>query len=521
VTKVRSLVLMVGALALIFIGLLLQLLTPGNLSQQNGPGAVHITFSAEHGMVIAPGSCLTIQWQVDHVRRVYVNGLLMTDQATEEVCGAAGVSPVFRVELMDGTSASYPIEIKYLSEQPSTWILLGAVLLLIILCVLVAVRRPVLTTPVPAVQRTAKPVSRFVRMFTVIGVLLTSLILLTLAVEFGLRFYFTNFGSRGAQDAYLSTRAQLDTHLDGKVVLPFVEFGLLPDYPGHNSLGYRGDEVQVPKPDGVYRIVALGDSTTYGTLAAYDQTYPYDLQQVFRVDYGMKNVEVINAGVSNYTSWNILADLEFRVAELQPDLVIVYQGSNDLPTREVSPDCYNSPTPFLGLDPRRQIHAAPGELSTSALYRFIAIRLGWMRNPALTDSDYTNSQLVCSPQVQADIPQNLAANAPVYFERNTRDMIAIAKASGYPIMFMTFAYNPNSSDLPDYERAAIAQQNTIIKQVAQKDDALLFDYAAIAPTDKNSWSDRFHPSVQGNIEQAQLIAKFLIDQQVLAPRASS
>ena len=518
-TRVRLLVLMLAAIALIFISLLLQLTAPGSASHQNGPGSIRITFSTTHDLVAIPGSCLTIQWQVENVRAVYINDLLMSNQDAEEVCVSEGAMPVFRVNFNDGTAASYPIEIKFLIDQPSTWILLGTALLLGIMTLFVALRRPPLTAPAPKLA--GKPASRVVRVFAGIGVLLTSVILLTLLAEFGLRFYFTHFGSQGAQDAYLSTRAEIDAHLNEKVVLPFVEFGLLPDYPGHDSLGYRGDAIQVPKPAGVYRIVALGDSTTYGSLAAYDQTYPYDLQQILRNEYGLKNVEVINAGVGTYTSWNIFVDLAFRVAELHPDLVIVYQGSNDVDAREVSPDCYSSPTPFLGLDPRRQIHAAPAELSASALYRFIAIKFGWMQNPALPGADYTNSQLTCSPQVQEEIPQNLAANPPTYFERNTRDMIAIAKANGSSIMFLTFAYNPNSSSLPDYERAAIAQQNLIMKQVAQENNVPLFDYAAAAPTDQPSWTDRYHPSVQGNQEQAQLIAQFLMDHHMIVSQAAS
>ncbi len=83
-------------------------------------------------------------------------------------------------------------------------------------------------------------------------------------------------------------------------------------------------EVQVPKPDGVYRIVAMGGSSTYGTPNPYDETYPYYLQQVLRDDYGETNVEVVNDGVPGYTSWHNLVDLSTRVLTLDPDLVILY-----------------------------------------------------------------------------------------------------------------------------------------------------------------------------------------------------
>src|SRR5690606_5902302 len=44
----------------------------------------------------------------------------------------------------------------------------------------------------------------------------------------------------------------------------------------HNSLGYRGPEVAIPKPSGVFRIAILGGSTTYTEFVRDDEkTFPY------------------------------------------------------------------------------------------------------------------------------------------------------------------------------------------------------------------------------------------------------
>src|SRR6188474_800569 len=110
----------------------------------------------------------------------------------------------------------------------------------------------------------------------------------------------------------------------------------------------------------------MGDSATYGTSNPYDETYPYFLGEVLRDEMGYTNVEVINGGVRHYTSWNLFVDLAFRVAELKPDLVIVYAGWNDMDAREVSPDCYSAPGPYLGLDPHHVVLAQPAELPASA-----------------------------------------------------------------------------------------------------------------------------------------------------------
>ncbi len=97
-----------------------------------------------------------------------------------------------------------------------------------------------------------------------------------------------------------------------------------------NSLGLRGAEVMQPKPPGVFRVIVTGGSTTFGFGASSDSaTIPAYLEQILRQQTGLK-VEVINAGVPGYDSAQELVQLELRLLQLQPDMVIVYDGANDL-----------------------------------------------------------------------------------------------------------------------------------------------------------------------------------------------
>ena len=88
----------------------------------------------------------------------------------------------------------------------------------------------------------------------------------------------------------------------------------------HNSLGYRDKEFSINKPEGIFRIVAIGGSTT-NTIAVHDneKTYPSYLNRILKADYGYANVEVINAGVGGYTTWESLINLEYRILDLEPD----------------------------------------------------------------------------------------------------------------------------------------------------------------------------------------------------------
>jgi lysophospholipase L1-like esterase len=98
----------------------------------------------------------------------------------------------------------------------------------------------------------------------------------------------------------------------------------------------------------VFRIVTVGASTTYGFFLDDEETYPAQLQQVLREEYGYENVEVINAGVPYYTSWDALVNIAFRIPELEPDLVILYEAINDIYARNVLPDCYQGNNPMRG-----------------------------------------------------------------------------------------------------------------------------------------------------------------------------
>lgn len=99
-----------------------------------------------------------------------------------------------------------------------------------------------------------------------------------------------------------------------------------------NSLGYRGKEFSIKKPDGVFRIVCSGNSITFGEAATSESTaYPAVLEKVIRERREIAGpVEVINAGVMGYTSYQCLADLKTRLFALHPDLIILCTGWNDI-----------------------------------------------------------------------------------------------------------------------------------------------------------------------------------------------
>jgi len=98
-----------------------------------------------------------------------------------------------------------------------------------------------------------------------------------------------------------------------------------------NGLGFRGAEFFTIKPPDTYRIFMVGGSTMFGAGATSDETtIPGYLQQLLNEkDFGF-DIEVINSGIQGADSNTELKFIEQKLVTFSPDLVIVYDGWNDL-----------------------------------------------------------------------------------------------------------------------------------------------------------------------------------------------
>jgi len=93
-----------------------------------------------------------------------------------------------------------------------------------------------------------------------------------------------------------------------------------------NSLGFRGDEIN-PLSDS-YLIFLVGGSTVFGSGVNDKQTIPYHLEK--ELQSNNLNVRVVNAGVPGIHSATEIKLIEEKIYQLNPDLVIIYDGYNDL-----------------------------------------------------------------------------------------------------------------------------------------------------------------------------------------------
>ena len=114
---------------------------------------------------------------------------------------------------------------------------------------------------------------------------------------------------------------------------PVLDWRLTPNYSDVkagiyiNSLGFRGREFKKEKEAGIFRIIALGDSCTFG-VGSQGTTYPEILEK--ELNNSVNKYEVINAGVPGYTSSQVFLYLQRDLLSYKPDLILVYVGWNNI-----------------------------------------------------------------------------------------------------------------------------------------------------------------------------------------------
>ena len=98
-----------------------------------------------------------------------------------------------------------------------------------------------------------------------------------------------------------------------------------------NSEGFRGDEFNVIKKSNVYRIFMVGGSTMLSAETTNDVTIPSILQKIFASAELETEIQVLNVGVSG-SNTTTETDLIRSLVQYDPDLIIMYDGWNDLNT---------------------------------------------------------------------------------------------------------------------------------------------------------------------------------------------
>jgi lysophospholipase L1-like esterase len=148
-----------------------------------------------------------------------------------------------------------------------------------------------------------------------------------------------------------------------------------------NLFGLRSPYERVAKPGGVRRIVAIGDSFTWGDkIAKTEDTWPSKLEGNLRQAYPGANIQVINFGQRGFTTYNENERLRRLGWQFSPDLLLVEFVANDAlpsgPYFQREPEAWMSPPVRLLPDLFTR-----GAINNSALLAWVQDRLSMMGTP--------------------------------------------------------------------------------------------------------------------------------------------
>jgi lysophospholipase L1-like esterase len=116
---------------------------------------------------------------------------------------------------------------------------------------------------------------------------------------------------------------------------------------GFNVWGYRGSSVGRKKSN-EYRVVMLGGSAAYGYGVASDEAIPAVLQQMLRSQTQSPVFTVVNLGYNNEGAYSFRATLD-DYAWLKYDLVLLYEGYNDLSVDKANTQVFRHDSPVFRL----------------------------------------------------------------------------------------------------------------------------------------------------------------------------
>jgi tetratricopeptide (TPR) repeat protein len=196
---------------------------------------------------------------------------------------------------------------------------------------------------------------------------------------------------------------------------------------------------QREKPPGVFRIVCVGGSSTYGRPFFDDTSFPGWLRSMLPAVQTTRTWEVINAGALSYASYRDVGLME-ELASYQPDLFVVYSGHNEFLERRT----------YAGLADRSPMITSALSLvsrtRTASLVREVFDRAGVRRvqsaHRAPVLGENTQAIAVNAVGTEAYHRDPLFSREVVeHFSATLESMIQTAQRAGAEILFVVPASN--------------------------------------------------------------------------------
>ena len=277
-----------------------------------------------------------------------------------------------------------------------------------------------------------------------------------------------------------------------------------------NSLGFRGPEITLEKPPNTIRIVCMGGSTTFDTyVSSNDKTWTQRLEALLKQKFDLANIQVINAGVPGYRVLDNLINLQTRLLVLNPDIIIDYDGHNDV---QANRNIYLSKNLRLGevktLDPIIKFLQEKSLLyqkATLALRYFEAARESEKsrRYDVVSETGLANFERVLSLLVYSSQRNGITVILPRVVTGFRKEMPSAEQVENAKWAFHFMRHLTLKGIFDGYDR-----YNQVIKKVAHEYGALYIDETAKISDGHEYFADGIHFTDKG----AELVAKIIGDE---------
>ncbi|KAA3601539.1 MAG: SGNH/GDSL hydrolase family protein [Calditrichaeota bacterium] len=248
------------------------------------------------------------------------------------------------------------------------------------------------------------------------------------------------------------------------------------------------------KPENTFRIITVGGSTTANERAFYsdEADYAIELEKLLSQNSKGKNIEVLNAGADAYSTAQSLINIQFRLLEFEPDLIILMHNVNDRSVnyfgKVVEGDYSNKYLEEVFLNPELQVG-----------YSFY----GFIFQSRLLAKFGLPELLASKGSINYD---NNIEDGIRIFKRNLTSISQICKQNGVELILLS---QPNSFSKFYFEgeKEQIILYDQIIKEVAEANEVIFVDMFSEMGQDKELFVDPVHYSLKGIQKFAKILSE--------------
>lgn len=316
-----------------------------------------------------------------------------------------------------------------------------------------------------------------------------------LAIEAAARVYWSIFLTKPTTESSVFWDEAAERSHDDSVppyaFLPNQTFPIAGTLAHTNNLGLRGSvDIDLDRQYEGLRILCVGDSVTFGYTVSDDlHTYPSQLEQRLREKH--IDCQVLNAGFPRYRLQHLAIYLEDQLADLQPDILILLAGWNNVADQIMQPQA-------------------------------LATTLQWVNQHCFAVRVVQSWQLLTPPEIYRHSEAQISELGMQKYRTALERIVQLANRQGVQVYVCTLPHFFEHVDTPEAHRLAaqfcppgslsqlsdLTERLTrVAQEVAAESELRIIDLGSVDRPEY--FEDAVHPGDSGSAKIADIVAESL------------